>query len=84
MPINIGSKLAHNCLKLKSFSLKKNPVIRNPNITYNIIISVYIKAKNPLLIDLALAIILSLYAGLDLIWVALLTLLKIIYIPIQI
>ena len=65
--MNIGSKLAYNCLKLRLFSLKKNPVIRNPNIIYNIVISIYIKAKNPPLIDLALAIILSLYAALDLI-----------------
>jgi len=82
--MNIGSKLAHNCLKSRSFSPKKKPVIRNPDITYNIVISIYIKAKNLSLIDLALTIILSLYAALDLIWVALLTLLKIIYIPIQI
>ena len=37
-----------------------------------------------MIIELVLAIILSLYAALELTWVALLTLLKIIYIPIQI
>ena len=72
-------------LELRLFSLKKKKtVIKDPGDSYNVAISIRIRAENPLLIDLALAIILSPYAALDLTWVALLTLLKIIYIPIQI
>ena len=61
------------------FRQKKKTIIRNPDIAYNIIIRIYIKAKNPSLIDLALAIILSLYAGLDLMWVVLTISSKIVY-----
>ena len=64
--MNIGSKLAHDCPKLRTFSPKKKSVIRSCNITYNIAISIHIRAKSLSLIDLALTIILSLYTALDL------------------
>jgi len=65
--VGVANMLAHNPLKSRLFSLKKNSIIKNSDFCNIIIINKYIKPKSLLIIEPVLAILLSLYIALDLI-----------------